>query len=1007
MAITIPFGKIQQHLQSMFNKQHTTEAVCSETWSTGEKNNLIQFHDKILIQNIQSICNKIDILEDFVQSNPDYQILCFTETWLSSEKLELIHLTNYQVAASYCRTSRTGGGVCILLKNNMEYLELKEISHMSIEYVVEICAVELINYNIILLTLYYNGKKEDLFYEKIKTILDYINKKFSKHKIILGGDFNVDMLQKNIKNDTTKRNKSNKLSDLMLQYNLHQQIHSPTRVTKTSSTCLDLVYLNFSDANLQINVQELGLSDHRGTIINLNLSKQNKQKMWYTEKRQYNKNNIENFKLALESLDWENILKNNKDINYNYNTFHQTLINNLDNCIPKKVIKIKNNYKKHWLTVGIKKSCYNKRLLKSHIIRSNNKILTDYYKKYEKILKKVITTSKKLHYINKIKKSNNKIKTMWHIVRERTNKIKLKLNSNIKLNINNQISSNPKQVADKFNDYFTNIGETIHPEAKGLPVLHPSENSMFLSRVDFEETLKILKSLKNKLSHGVDDIPPTLFKQCASALAYPLTLLVNQAFEEGAFPDILKHSLVKPIYKKGIQTDPGNYRPIALLPTASKIFEKALYDRIYKFCEKYNIFSESQNGFRKNKSTVLAINNYIQKIHNIINDKKYAIGILLDMSKAYDTVQYNILLNKLYDIGIRGPCYNLLKSYLHNRTQTVEIEYYNDKQHKIEKIRSDTKTVKASIPQGSVLGCLMFLIYINDFAEALNEYCVMFADDISILISSQSSIDLKEKINSILLKTTDWLTKHNLKINFSKTKIMPFHPYQKPKLDIKIDNHGFTIDTVNEHTLLGLIIDTHITWKPHIEKLHRKLSSFLYALREVKKTTDVSTAITTYYAYAYAWLSYGIVLWGGSTDAPSLLTKQKQLIRIIANIKNTESCKPYFKKYNILSLPCIYILELCKLVKKYPSFYTKRDDVMSRNLRPRNKLVIPTSKLKSHSSSPLAMSIRIFNKLPDSIKNIQDEKPFINKLKQLLINKCYYSISDFLDDKNIICNIDL
>lgn len=654
------------------------------------------------------------------------------------------------------------------------------------------------------------------------------------------------------------------------------------------------------------------------------------------------------------------------------------------------------------VTVGIRKSCYNKRLLKFHVTRSNNEILRTYYKNYEKTLKKVVTTSKKIHYINKIKQSQNKIKTMWHIVRERTNKVNIKIKSIIKLSKYNKITSEPKEVADIFNNHFASVGQENYQNAKGLPVLHPSENSIFLSQVTLEEIYKILKKLNNKLSHGVDELPPTLFKHCAKELAYPFTILINQSFEEGIFPELLKRSLIKPIHKRETKTDPNNYRPIALLPTSTKIFEKAMYDRIYKFCEKYKIFSESQNGFRKNKSTILAVYKYIQEIHDIINNKKYAIGILLDMSKAYDRVQNNILLDKLYDIGIRGPCHNWFKSYLNNRKQIVEIEHFNEKLHKIEKIRSNTITVNASIPQGSVLSCLLFLVYINDFAEALNESCVMFADDISVLIPSQNSINLNEKIKNILEKTTTWLSKHNLQINLSKTKLMTFHPYQKPQLDLNVNNDNITLEIVNEHTLLGLVIDRHVNWKNHIQKLHRKLSSFMYALREIKKTTDVATAITTYYAYAYAWLSYGVILWGGSTEAPGLLTMQKKLIRIIVNIEDTESCKPYFEKYKILTLPSIYILELCKFVRKYPNLYTKRDDHLTkRYLRPRNKLLLPASKMKHHSSSPLAMSTKIFNKLPDSIKNIKNEKHFTKNLKQLLTRKCYYTISEYLEDKNL------
>lgn len=866
---------------------------------------------------------------------------------------------------------------------------------MSIEYVIEVCAVELQIENLLLIIIYWNRREEAKFYKQLKQILDYLNKKDSRLNIVIGGDFNINVLDSNLK--------TNQFLDLMLEFNFVQHIKVPTRVTQTTSTCLDLIFTN-SNIRSHTTVEELGFSDHSGTILKLAVPRHARQIAWCVEKRLFNSKNTQCFKSKLKETNWNDIIKPGRDIDENYESFNNTLTGILNQSIPKTKLKLKTNYKKHWLTKGIKISCKNKRLEKILSIKTDNHLIKQHYKIYEKTLKQIVNKAKKLQYINKLMKSNNKVKTMWKIINERTNKNVKKVKKNITLHLNNNVISDPKQTANIFNSFFASIGEgnaqTPGREPRSTSVAHRTENTMFLSTVGPAEINSIIKNLKNKNSYGIDEMPPALVKQCADELTLPFYLLVNQSFEEGRFPNYLKKAVIKPIHKKDSKSDPTNYRPIALLPTASKIFEKAMCNRVYSFCEKYKIFNESQYGFRKNHSTVLAVYNFIQEAINMINKKEYAVGILLDMTKAYDKVQFDILLNKLQGIGIRGKSYEWFKSYLENREHQVEIEYYNEYEKQIQYIRSDSKQINASIPQGSVIGCLLFIIYINDLPSIINEPCVLFADDISVLTSCQDNTNLTEILKSILNKIITWMTEHNLELNFNKTKIMSFHPRQKTPLDITFIYNGAKLETVKEFNLLGLSIDTNLNWKSHIQKIKSKLSKFAYALREIKKTTNLTTALVTYYAYAYAWLNYGVILWGNSTDAPTLFTLQKRLIRILANIDDTDSCKPHFQEHKLLTLPCIYILEMCKFVKNNQKLFTTREQIQTNyTLRHKNRLNLPGSKLKIHSTSTLVMSVKIYNKLPDAIKNEVKFNIFINKLKQLLIRKCYYNVNEYLNDK--------
>lgn len=951
---------------------------------------------KILFQNFQSINNKQHLLEALIDEDSSYRAICVSESWLTEAKLELLQISGYRIASHFTRKNRVGGGVCILLQDDVEYEDVTSITDTSIEYNLELCAVKLTRQNVLLICAYWNGDDRDRFNSQLNILLNLLQKKYPKTDIVIGGDFNINILEIN--------NKPNRFIRTMSEHNFTQYINSPTHFTKTSSSCIDLVFTN-SNKYQESSVKNLGFTNHMAIELILKipppLSPQTD--FWHTHKRMYSKRNMDLFKNSLIDIDWEKILIRESNVNDNYNMFHSILTDILNKFIPIQKIKLQFKKKKLWLTTGIKKSCHNKRLLKFHALQSNSELLYHHYKTYEKMLKKTVNTSKKLQYISQMKTSNNKIKTMWKIINERTNKNKLKLKENIKLNINAFEQSDPNIISKHFNNHFASIGQIKHANAKGRPVILPTTNTMYLHFVTYREVSKIIRNLKNKKSCGFDDFPPILFKHCADLLTIPLCLLINQSFEQGVFPSLLKKAVITPVHKRKSKTNTDNYRPIAVLPTSAKIFEKAIHDRIYSFCEKFNVFHHSQNGFRKNHSTTLAVFKFTQEILNILKNKHYAVGILIDMTKAYDKVQFNILLNKLNGVGIRGKAHDWLTSYLHNREQYVQIEYYNQTTREIVYHKSDCITTHASIPQGSVIGCLLFLIYINDLPKILNDPCILFADDISLVSSHKNNDNINEKLTKCLDTITDWMTDHNLEINPQKTKLITFYPHQKPPLDINFSYNNIPLEIIKEASLLGIIIDSHLNWKSHVQKLKGKISKFSYALREVKKSTNTATALSAYYAHAHSLLNYGIILWGNSTDAPQLFRLQKKLLRIIANIEPTHTCKPHFKTYSILTLPSIYLFEIIKLVRKYPETYKTRDTLNNLySFRHKHKILLPKINMSLQSTNTYIMSITIYNKLPDSYKNISNEIEFLKKVKNHLLQKAYYSIEEYLNETHFL-----
>lgn len=933
--------------------------------------------------------NKIHILENILQQE-QHEVICLTETWINDAQRHLIQVNGYEIAASFCRRERRGGGVATLIRNGLEYNIRQDIIDLSVEYIVECCAIE-IKPNILVINIYRADRDIEIFFNFLNKLCAKIMPHCYKKHVIISGDFNLCAIK--------NTNNYKRLLHEMLQCRLYQVVHKPTRETHNSTSCIDLVFSN--NKNYNLDVEDLGISDHKSVIYSFKIPTQAECKKMYTSKRIFNEKNIMSFKRELNKTDWHDFISPNNNINTNYNSFNDKLNHILDSTIPITRIKLIRKNKQTWLSKGLKISCYHKRLLKILSNKSNNKILKTHFRTYSKTLKKATKTAKKLAYSKEMNSSKNKTKTMWKITNKITSKTKHKQHQNIKIKTNNHTIECPKTIANTFNNFFVSVGSSTlpHQNTLNLPtnckVKTPAINSMFLEPVTEREVYRMIRNLPNKSSCGIDDIPLTLIKACIEELTPPLTYLINQSFKESTFPEVLKIAKIKPILKKGGCSEiPDQYRPIALLPVLSKFFEKAMTNRIYNFLEKYNLINQNQYGFRKKRSTTQAVYTYVQEILTYIRDKSYAVGILLDMSKAYDRVSHVILLSKLYEMGIRGAPHKWIKSYLADRRQCVQIDHLDKDTGELKSVLSDMVVTNCSIPQGSVIGCILFLIYINDLPNVANPLCVLFADDVSLLFQCKKiENDTINQMTNTYETAKRWLQDHNLEINNKKTKIIQFRPYQKQQLDLQVISNSLNIQETDNFTLLGITLDSHLNWKSHVEKIKTKLSQFTYALSVIKINTNRDCALSAYYAYAYAWLRYGVVLWGHSTDTNDLFVIQKKCLRIINNIRPRESCKPHFLKGKILTLPSIYILESAIFVRQNINLfeYVKSD-------RRKANLTLPTPRIEMFRNSPLYRCILLYNKLPDYIKNEENVTTFKNKLKYILLNKCYYNVEEFMND---------
>lgn len=866
-------------------------------------------------------------------------------------------------------------------------VEKRVVSHLNSELDFESVVIHIVELNTTIITVYRSPQGDvSVFLKSFEESLRILHK--PGLIMFVCGDFNIHFDRRNDREFL-------QLSDIFNSFSFRALISSVTRPSVTGGSCIDNILTNIEPHLVLAEVVPSCLSDHEAQLVTAVIQRATSTKGCNSPPfRVFSEKNINFFSELLSSIDWDSVF-----LPHDINDQCALFLSKVSSCFSLAFPLVTSGRKKHrkpgWLTEEVVMA--RERLKDLYILQRDfpSELHRLMYKVNKKNYQQLISSLRASHVEGRLNKSKNVAKTVWSIVSENSGKHQAGKKHIHELQHNGVSASDPHENAEIFNSFFTSVpmtnsGRGVNHCTNSSSKIKSCPASFFTIPASSSEMFKTISSLKPSSSPDVFDMSPSVIRQVALPLSAPLTKLFNNSVLQGEFPSDMKLSKVIPVFKKGSKSSPQHYRPISILPTISKVFERLMQVRLTDFLLRNSIINDTQFGFIPSKSTNDAITQFSKYVFSHLNNQNHVSGVFCDLSRAFDTVNHLKLLQKLELYGIRGCPLQWFRSYLSNRYQSVQVT------NSFGTANSDFVEVSMGVPQGSILGPLLFVLYMNDFSTCVPEARVtQYADDTTVIVQADSPLALNLQLNLVINKINSWLISNDLYLNVNKTSILHFRS-QSVSVGVGVTLHDDVIDEVDSVCFLGVQLDTRFTWRQHVEALCSKLNSILFSLRCLSDFLNSSALKMVYHGYFASVMSYGILSWG--TASASILHRvfklQKRAIRLVFGLGGLESCREVFLRERILTLPSIFIYSVSVFTFKHiQDFPTHTHMYPTRN---KNSLIVP-----QHSNNMFRKSIEylgptIYNRLPDYLKTSLSLAAFKNKLKDFLIKNSFYSLSEFL-----------
>ena len=979
---------------NLYNMFYRSSLPSCDYYSEDAFNDMYRRHDvpdsklTMIHSNIRSIPCNLNSFDAYLENlSINFTVIAFTETWLKDTNAHAFGMDGYN-SVHNCRPDRKGGGIALYVKDCISFSVRKDLfyNNDNIETAfIEVDRGHLGTSNNVMIGVIYRPPDKDMgqFNDLISDILSVI--KAEGKSCFLLGDYNINLL------NTESQSLTREFVNTMYSFSMFPNITKPSR--ERSCTLIDNIFSNdmLTQHDTISGLLDTDITDHY-PVFHIVFESDVKTRHTERPSRIINEENTNKFLSKLQSHDWNDIMSST-ETQEAFSSFHGTFLKLYDECFPFRRKKSVYRSRKPLLSDALKKSIKVKNALYRNSRDYPSVSTATKYKQYKNKLSILLKVSEKNHYTNLMEEYKNNLRNSWRILKEVINKRKNR-SACSKFMLNGQFVTDKTMISNSFNSFFVNMGPNLAskiphsniPCTKYIPGGRHLQ-SLLLSST-YEEEIKICIRRLNDGSPGWDNITSKIIKASCNHIVRPLTHIFNLSLTTGVFPTELKIARVIPLFKSGDPHIFSNYRPVSVLPILSKILERLMYNRILNYLNNNNLLYEYQFGFREKHSPNLAMIYLVDKISNALQNGEYVLGLYLEFSKAFDTVNHKILLEKLEFYGIRGVALKWLTDYLSDRKQFVEYD----------SCASSYKDITCGVPQGSILGPLLFLIYINDLANVSEKmFSLFFADDSSLFLSGHKPDDLINEMNNEMKYITEWLSTNKLSLNIDKTHYMLFKSkgrYSVITKDLIINE--VKISQVEKTKFLGVYIDNVLSWKDHIQYIEGKIARSIGAVIKARKVFNQETLRTLYYTFIYPYFNYCLEAWGNTyaTYLDPLSKLQNRALRVITGSPRRTRLAQLYSNLKLLQFPKIYMYSVQLLMYErhqgimpsiFQSFFCTNFDVSGRNTRQSGLLRMPEGKLSVRRRTVSFSGVSLHNYFVNLISYNSSLVTYKRMLKNVLI----------------------